>query len=145
VNGPVTNDGSIGFNHAIGKFAGAISGTGNFAIGNATLEFDRGVSKGEQIGFGGSSAVGTLKLESASSFHGAIETFFSAGDTVDATTFAKSATTFLYTQTGTDSCTWTLTDGAHKAVLNFSGDPYVRSDFSIVSANHGAGSAIEFV
>jgi hypothetical protein len=51
----------------------------------------------------------------------------------------------VYTQTSTDSCTWTLTDGAHTAVLTFTGEPYVKSDFSIVSANHGAGSAIEFV
>jgi hypothetical protein len=38
-----------------------------------------------------------------------------------------------------------VTDGANTAVLGFRGDPYVKNDFSIVSANHGAGSAIEFV
>jgi hypothetical protein len=31
------------------------------------------------------------------------------------------------------------------AVLTFTGEPYAKSDFSIVSANHRAGSAIEFV
>ena len=41
----------------------------------------------------------------------------------------------IYTQTGANSCSWTLTDGVSAAVLNFAGEPYMRSDFSIVSAN----------
>ncbi len=145
VKGPCTNDSEVAFNDSIGKFAGAISGTGSFDIENgSTLQLDRGVSGGQEVSFQ-AGATNTLTLESASSFHGTIADFFTAGDTVDATTFAKKSTKFVYTQTSADSCTWRLTDGAHTAVLTFTGEPYVKSDFSIVSANHGAGSALEFV
>ncbi len=45
--------------------------------------------------------------------------------------FDGSASTFLYTQTGADSCLWRLTDGKYTAVLNFAGESYTQSDFSI--------------
>ena len=91
MQGPFTNDGSVDFNDGIGKFAGAISGTGSFDISNgSTLQFDRGVSSGQQVDFQ-PNAANTLTLESASSFHGTIEDFFTGGDTVGATTFAKKA------------------------------------------------------
>ena len=64
---------------------------------------------------------------------------------MDLTNYAHSASTFLYTQTGADSASWTVTDGAKKAVINFAGEPYTQSDFSIVSANSGKGSEIQFV
>ena len=54
------------------------------------------------------------------------------GDGVDLTQLPPTPQpTFQYTQTGADSASWTLTDGANTAVLNFAGEPYVRSDFSI--------------
>ena len=62
-----------------------------------------------------------------------------------AKTFAEAATLLTYTQTGADSCSWTLTDGSNTAVLHFVGEPYAKSDFSIVSANHGAGLTVKFV
>jgi hypothetical protein len=37
-----------------------------------------------------------------------------------------------------------VTDGSKKAVINFAGEPYTESDFSIVSANKGKGSEIQF-
>ncbi len=42
-----------------------------------------------------------------------------------------------YTQTGADSCSWTLTDATHTAVLNFAGEPYAKSDFSISPSANG--------
>ena len=85
------------------------------------------------------SGVDQLILDQVSSFNGTIGGFFTAGDAVIANTFAEAATLLSYTQTGADSCSWTLTDGANTAVLNFAGEPYAQSDFSITSANGGAG------
>ena len=56
--------------------------------------------------------------------------------------FAESATSLLYAQTGADSCLWTLGGGGKTAVLNFAFEPYVQSNFKIVAADAGAGSAI---
>jgi hypothetical protein len=33
----------------------------------------------------------------------------------------------------------------HSAVLNFTGEPYAQSDFSISSSANGAGTVIKFV
>jgi hypothetical protein len=60
-------------------------------------------------------------------------------------TFGHSASTFLYTQTGADGASWTVKDSSKTAVINFAGEPYTQSDFSIVSANRGDGSEIKFV
>ena len=91
------------------------------------------------------SGVDKLILGEASSFNGTIDGFFTKGDAVIANGFAEAATLLTYTQTGADSCSWTLSDGASTAVLNFAGGPYAQSDFSITSANGGAGLAIKFV
>lgn len=78
--------------------------------------------------------------------HTTIDDFFTAGDTVLASNFAEAATTFFYTQqTGAESCSWTLTDGAKTAVLNFAGEPCTKSDFSIEATNSGASTVIKFV
>ena len=123
------------------RIAGAVSGTGSFNLSNgSTLTFGAGVSSGETVTFG--SGVDKLILDSASSFNGTINDFSTKGDEVLAQGFAESATTFVYAQTGADSCSWTLTDGSNTAVLNFAGEPYAQSDFKIVSTDGGAGSAI---
>jgi Hyphally regulated cell wall protein N-terminal len=141
--GAFTNDGSVNFSNDFDRIAGAVSGTGTFNLASGSaLDFGAGVSSGETVAFGTASGVDSLALDAASLFDGTIDDFSDKGDTVVAKTFAYGATTFLYTQTGADSCSWTLTDGANTAVLNFAGEPYVESDFSIVSANGGLGSAI---
>jgi cytoskeletal protein CcmA (bactofilin family) len=140
--GAFTNDGSVNFTDDYDKLAGAVSGTGNFSLADdATLEFGNGVSSGQVITFGGGDN-NRLILDQASSFDGTIDDFFAKGDAVRAKTFAEAQTLLKYTQTGADSCSWTLTDGSNTAVLNFAGAPYAQSDFSIVSANGGAGLAI---
>jgi hypothetical protein len=143
--GSFVNDGSVNVSDDYDKLVGAISGTGNIGLSaGASLDFAGSVASGETVTFGGG-APDLLTLNDGSSFDGTIEDFFGDGDGVDLTNFAYATTTFQYTQTGADSASWTLTDGANTAVLNFAGEPYVRSDFSIVSANGGAGSAIKFV
>jgi Hyphally regulated cell wall protein N-terminal len=139
--GAFTNDGSVNFSNDYDRIAGAVSGTGTFNLANGSaLDFGAGVSSGETVTFG--SGVDSLALDAASLFDGTIDGFSEKSDTVVAKTFALGSTTFVYTQTGADSCSWTLTDGSNTAVLNFTGEPYAESDFSIVSANGGLGSAI---
>ena len=146
ITGAVTNDGSVNLSDDYAKMAGAVGGTaGNFGLSNgSTLDFGNSVSSGETVTYGGGAA-DLLDLDAGASFHGTIETFFTAGDAVDLTNFAFNATTTLYTQTGADSASWTLTDGANQAVINFAGEAYTKSDFSIISANSGKGTEIKFV
>ncbi len=142
--GAFTNDGSVYLSGNSDQIAGAIGGTGDFSLSEgSTLEFGAGVSSSETVTFG--SGVNHLILDSPSLFNGTIDDFFHKGDSVVVNGFAKSATTLHYTPTGADSCALTLTDGANTAVLTFAGEPYTQGDFSIVSADGGAGSAIKFV
>ena len=143
--GSFTNNGTVNFSDDVDTIAGAVSGTGNFGLSNgSTLTFSAGASSGETVTYGGGAA-DLLNLKLAQSFDATIEDFFTVGDAVDLTTFGHSASTFLYTQTGADSASWTVKDGSKKAVINFAGEPYTQSDFQIVSANGGAGSEIKFI
>jgi hypothetical protein len=143
-SGSVTNNGSVNLSDDVDKLAGSINGTGNFSLSNgSTLEFGAGVASGESVTFDGG-APDRLILDQASSFHGTVDDFFTPGDRVVAKTFAKSTTTFDYTQTSANSCAWTLINGSNIAVINFAGEPYTENDFRIVSANGGLGSAITF-
>jgi hypothetical protein len=120
-----------------------VNGTGDFSISDhSRLYFGSSVSSGETVGF---NSAGKLILGQPSSFDGTIDDFFTKGDSVVAEGFAEAATLLTYTQTGADSCSWTLTDGSHMAVLNFAGEPYAQSDFKITSSQGGAGLAIKFV
>jgi hypothetical protein len=143
--GSFVNNGAVNFSDDVDTIAGAVSGTsGGFGLSNgSTLTFSAGVSSGETVTYGGGAA-DLLNLSLAQSFDATIEDFFTVGDAVDLTNFGHSASTFLYTQTGADSASWTVTDGSKKAVINFAGEPYTESDFSIVSANKGKGSEIQF-
>ena len=142
--GSFTNDGSVNFANDYDLLVGPISGIGNFSLSTGSkLEFGSSVSSGETVTFGG--GVDKLVLDTPSSFYGTIDDFFHAGDAVLARGFDESATTFLYTQTGANSCSWTLTDATHTAVLNFAGEPYAQSDFSIVAAKGTGYSVIKFV
>jgi hypothetical protein len=145
ITGAVTNDGTVNLSDDYVKFVGAVSGTGNFGVSNlTTLQFSGAVGSGETVTYG-AGARDLLELDAGASFHGTIENFFAASDEVDLTNFAFSATTALYTQTGAESASWTLTDGSNRAVINFAGEPYAKSDFSIVAANGGNGAEIKFV
>jgi hypothetical protein len=79
-----------------------------------------------------------LILDSPSSFAATIEDFTATGDSVTAKTFAEAQTMLTYTQTGADSCSWTLTQGAQTAVLNFAGAEYAQSNFSLSPSANGA-------
>ncbi len=143
--GLTLSNGTVKFSDDVDTIAGAVSGTGNFSLSNGSIvTLSAGVSGGETVTFG-SGAADLLNLKAAQSFDATIEDFFTVGDGVDLTNFGHSASTFLYTQTGTDSASWTVTDGSKQAVINFAGEPYTQSDFSIVSANHGKGLEIKFI
>ncbi len=145
VPGAFTNNGTANLNDDYDKLTGPVNGTGNFNLSDGSrLQFSDSVSNLETVTFGGATPE-QLILDRASSFHGTIDDFFAKGDLVIATNFAEAATLLSYTQTGADSCSWKLTDGADTAVLHFAGEPYHKSDFSIVPAVHGAGLAIKFV
>jgi hypothetical protein len=88
--------------------------------------------------------VNHLYLDSPSSFGGTIDDFSAPGDSVIAKGFAEAATMLTYTQTGADSCSWTLTDATHRAVIKFAGAPYAQSDFAISATANGA-TLIKFV
>ena len=119
------------------------SGTGDFNLSDRPkLAFGAAGSSGEITTF--SSGVDHLILGEPSSFDGTINDFFLVGDCVIANGFTD-AQTPLYTQTGADSCPWTLTDGTRTATFNFAGEPYALRELSIVSANGGAGRAIKFI
>ena len=139
--GPFTNDGSVNLTHDADTIGGAVGGTGDFTLSRSTLQFVHGVSSGETVTFEG---VDHLYLDSPSSFNGTIDDFFTKGNSVNAKGFAEAATLLTYTQTGADSCSWTLTDPTHTAVLNFTGAAYTQSDFSISPSANG-NTLIKFV
>jgi hypothetical protein len=145
--GAFTNDGTVELSNDVltnnDKIAGPVSGTGDFSLsGQSTLNFGGSVSSGEAVTF--DTTRDTLILGQPSSFDGTIDDFFHQGDIVVAKGFGA-ATTLAYAQTGTDSCSLTLTDGASKAVLNFAGALYTQSDFALLPWYGGAGSAVRFV
>ena len=102
-----------------------------------------GVSSGQTLTF--RPAATDELIGSAYPFDGMVDDCFANGDAAIADAFAESARTLLHTQAGADGLTRTLTDGAHSAVLNLTGEPYAQSDFSIMSAHNGAGLAVKFV
>jgi hypothetical protein len=142
-SGAFTNDGSVALIDDTNTVVGAVGGTGDFSLSRSTLEFGSSVSSGETVTFAGDRA-DHLSLDSPSAFSGTIEDFFTAGDSVIAKTFAEAQTTLAYTQTGADSCSWTLTDATHSVVLDFAGEPYAQGDFSISASANGAGTVIKF-
>jgi hypothetical protein len=139
--GAFINNGSVTLDDCYKTtIGGAVRGTGDFNLEHASvLEFVNAVSSGQSVIFGeGVNQVNHLSLDSPSSFAGAIEDFTTTGDSVTAKTFAEAITTLTYAQTGADSCSWTLTQGAQTAVLNFAGAAYAQSDFSISPSANGA-------
>jgi hypothetical protein len=134
--GPFVNDGSVNLVSDTDTIGGAVRGKGDFSLRNSTLEFVNGVSDEQTATFSG--GVNHLYLDSPSAFNATIDDFSRAGDSGIAKTFAEAQTMLTYTQTGADSCSWTLTQGAQTAVLSFAGAPYAQSDFAISAAANGA-------
>jgi hypothetical protein len=141
--GPFTNDGSVNLSHDTETIGGAVGGTGDFGLSTSTLEFVNSVSSGQAVTFKSGAGPNHLYLDSPSAFNGTIGTFSKPGDSVVAKGFTEAATTLAYSQ-GTDSCSWTLTDSTHTAVINFAGAPYAQSDFAI-SASVNGNTLIKFV
>jgi hypothetical protein len=143
--GSFTNDGAVNLVHDTETIAGAVSGTGHFTLSTSTLEFEHGVSNGQIVTFSSPAGYADhLILDSPSAFAGTINDFFTPCDSVTAKGFAEAQTLLTYTQTGADSCSWTLAEGTHTAVLNFAGAPYAQSDFSISPSANGTGTVIKF-
>ena len=106
VSGTLTNNGSISIAGDTEELAGAVAGTGSFSLSNTDLQFDSSVSAGQTIDENGAA----LTLEQAQSFAATISGFGTA-DTIDATNFAETATTYHFVENmaGTGG-TLTLTD-----------------------------------
>ena len=133
----------VNFDDNCDKISRPVSGTGDFSLSaGSTLEFGAGVASSETVTFAG--GVDEPILDQASSLYGTIDDFSTTGDSVTAKTFAEAQTLLTYTQTGADSCSWTLTESTHSAVLNFAGEPYAKSDFSISPSANG-NTLIKFV
>jgi hypothetical protein len=143
-SGEFNTNGQVNLIHDVDTLLGPITGGGDFGLSqDSKLEFGSSVSSYNTVTF--RDGVDKLVLDSPSSFFATIGHFSHGGDSVLAKGFDESATTFLYTQTGAHSCSWTLTDATHTAVLNFAGAPYIESDFSIVAAKGTGYSVIKFV
>ncbi len=147
VSGALTNNGSI----SIGddpeeELAGAVGGTGSFRLtGNGflptTLQFDSSVSSGQTI-----SEIGeddALTLKQAQSFAATISGF-GTGDTIDATNFLKTATSYNFVENiaGTGG-TLSLHDGSLTANILMTGD-YSKSSFTL-APDSGTGTLVKFV
>jgi len=147
VSGALTNNGSI----SIGddpeeELAGAVGGTGSFSLtGNGflptNLQFDSSVSSGQTI-----SEIGeddALTLKQAQSFAATISGF-GTGDTIDATNFLKTATSYNFVENiaGTGG-TLSLHDGSLTANILMTGD-YSKSSFTL-APDSGTGTLVKFV
>ena len=106
-----TNDGTVDLKSDDEKLVCPVSGTGDFLLARGAdpkfreQRFERrdcDLRKNTRD---------KLILGQPSSFDGKIDDFFTKGDTVLAKGFDESATSFLYTQTGADSCSWSFHGG----------------------------------
>ena len=120
VSGTTTNNGSISIASDTEQLAGAVSGAGSFSLSNANLQFDSSVSFGQTIKETGEDDALTLKQ--AQSFAATISGF-GTGDTIDATNFVETATSysFLENSMGTGG-TLTLTDTSRESDRQYPDD-----------------------
>ncbi len=143
VAGTLTNDGAFGIIHDSEKLAGAVVGTGNFDLLNATLQFDSSVSAGQTIE--DLSGADKLTLKEAQNFAGTIYAF-GTNDTIDATNFVETATSYNFVENfmGTGG-TLTLTDTTSSLTANIlmTGD-YSNSSFTL-APDSGTGTLVKFV
>ena len=94
MSGATTNNGSISIASDTEELAGAVGGAGSFSLSNANLQFDSSVSAGQTINETGADA---LTLKQAQSFAATISGF-GTGDTIDATNFLETATTYNFVE-----------------------------------------------
>ena len=95
MSGALTNNGSISIAYDTEELAGAVGGAaGSFSLSNAHLQFDSSVSTGQTIAETGADA---LTLKQAQSFAATIKGF-GTGDTIDATNFVETATSYNFVE-----------------------------------------------
>jgi fibronectin-binding autotransporter adhesin len=140
VTGTITNNGSISITTDTEELAGAVGGAGSFSLSTANLQFDSSVSSGQSITESGTDA---LVLEQAQKFAATISGFGS-GDTIDATNFLKTGTTYNFVENmaGTGG-TLTLRDASLTANILMTG-VYTKSDFTL-APDSGTGTLVKFV
>ena len=140
VSGETTNNGAMSISSDTETLAGAVGGAGSFKLSNAHLLFDSRVSTGQTITETGADE---LTLKQAQSFAATISGF-GTGDTIDATNFLKTATTYHFVENlmGTGG-TLTLHDGSLTANILMTGD-YSKSSFSL-APDSGTGTLVKFV
>jgi hypothetical protein len=140
VSGKTTNNGAILITADTETLAGAVGGAGSFSLSTANLGFDSSVSAGQTITETGADK---LTLELAQDFAGTISGF-GTGDTIDATNFLETATTYNFVEnSGGTGGTLTLTDGSLIANILLTGS-YSKSDFSLAH-DSGTGTLVKFV
>jgi hypothetical protein len=139
VPGATTNNGSIFIASHTETVAGAVGGAGAFSLNDANLQFDSSVSAGQTITEYEADA---LVLGQAQSFAGTISGF-GTGDTIDATNFLESKTTFNFAENfaGTGGIL-TLHDGSLTGNILMIGD-YSKSSFSL-APDSGTGTLVKF-
>jgi hypothetical protein len=147
VSGATTNNGGISITDDTEGLAGPVGGKGRFSLSHANLQFDSSVSAGQTIDEAGKDA---LILEEAQSFAGRIKGFgtgdFGTGDTIDATNFLKTATTYNFVENlmGTGG-KLTLTDTSQSLTANIlMTGVYSNSDFTL-APDSGTGTLVKFV
>jgi hypothetical protein len=135
VSGETTNNGEFNITGDTEELAGAVGGAGNFFLSSAKLQFDSSVSAGQTINETGANA---LILEQAQKFAAKISGF-GTGDTIDATNFLKTATTYDFVENiaGTGG-TLTLHDASLTANIQMTGN-YSNSDFTLRQRDRHAG------
>jgi hypothetical protein len=145
VSGTTTNNGGVSITSDIETLAGAVSGAGSFSLSTANLGFDSTVSAGQTINETGLDGL-TLKL--AQDFAATINGFGNSGnaDTIDATNFAFSGTSFNFVENSVDTGgTLTLTDTSLHLTANILMiGLYSKSSFSL-GHDSGTGTLVSFV
>ncbi len=147
VSGALTNNGSFSITGDTETLAGAVGGTGSFSLDYANLGFDSSVSAGQTISETGPDA---LILQQAQSFAATISGFgtgkFATGDTIDATNFLETGTTYNFVENSAmTGGTLTLTDTSLSLTANIlmTGD-YSKSSFAL-APDSGTGTLVKFV
>ena len=143
VSGATTNNGSISIEDDTEELAGAVGGTGSFSLSDASLQFDSSVSSGQTINESGQYGPDALTLKEAQNFAATISGF-GTGDTIDASNFLLSGTTFNFLENSARTGgTLTLDDGSLTANILMTGD-YSKSNFSL-TPDSGTGTLVKFV
>ena len=141
VSGALTNNGSISITTDTETLAGAVGGTGSFSLSTANLQFDSSVSAGQTIKESGADE---LTLKQAQNFHATISGF-GTYDTIDATNFVKTATSYNFVEnSGGTGGTLTLTDTS-KSDRQYPADRLLFEVEFHLAPDSGTGTLVKFV